>query len=81
MRQNSNIWTKNNEEYEPLLGFEFSKCSSDEMSSLPFLTCFEWKHIGGITFIGDIAKLQNFFAVLVASYWLTAYLIPIGQLF
>ncbi len=34
---------------------EFSKGSSDLMSSLPFPTRIRWKHIGEITFIGDVS--------------------------
>jgi hypothetical protein len=50
--------------------FAFSKCSSDELSSLLFLTPLRWKHIGAITFIGDISA--EFSGVLGASYWFTA---------
>jgi hypothetical protein len=33
--------------------FEFSKCSSDEMSSLPFPSRFRWKHMGEIKLLED----------------------------
>ncbi len=46
---------------------EFSKGSSDLMSLLPFPTRFKCKHIGEITFIGDIST--KFFPVLIVSYW------------
>ncbi len=42
--------------------FKCSKCSSDEMSSLPFSTLLRWKHIGELTFL-----IFNWRYILVVS--------------
>ncbi len=55
-------------------GLWISKCSSDEMSSLPFLSRFKWKHFGELIFIGDTSKeifcsLRCFLLVHCVNSW------------
>jgi hypothetical protein len=53
--------------------FEFSKCTSDEMSSLPFPSRFRLKHMGEMTLLGKIIYSCGPCRFLLVHIWTLVY--------